>query len=133
MSDYVFIFEAQTGASSEIVICKMFYERDEDGPFNLNIESVLYEGKEVIGLISEEQFVQLELSGAHKLDVSLEEGEERDEWTRAKHFKQSLKKIINKRKTMTTDIIIEKIKLQKIRLDGGTQPRKEIDELGIGF
>jgi hypothetical protein len=37
--------------------------------------------------------------------------------------KQSLKKIINKRKTMT-----ERIKLQKIRLDGGTQPRKEIDE-----
>jgi hypothetical protein len=42
--------------------------------------------------------------------------------------KQSIKKSINKRKTMTTDIIIEKIKLQKIRLDGGTQPRKEIDE-----
>jgi hypothetical protein len=37
--------------------------------------------------------------------------------------KQSLKKSINKRKTMT-----ERIKLVKIRLDGGTQPRKEIDE-----
>jgi hypothetical protein len=37
--------------------------------------------------------------------------------------KQSLKKSINKRKTMT-----ERIKLAKIRLDGGTQPRKEIDE-----
>jgi hypothetical protein len=35
----------------------------------------------------------------------------------------SIKKIINKRKTMT-----ERIKLAKIRLDGGTQPRKEIDE-----
>jgi hypothetical protein len=79
MSDYEFIFEAQTGASSEIVICKMSYERDEDGPFNLSIESVLYEGKEVIGLISEEQFAQLELAGTYKLDVSLEEGEERDE------------------------------------------------------
>jgi hypothetical protein len=42
--------------------------------------------------------------------------------------KQSIKKIINKRKTMTTEIIIERVKLQKIRLDGGTQPRKEIDE-----
>jgi hypothetical protein len=40
----------------------------------------------------------------------------------------SIKKIINKRKTMTTEIIIERVKLQKIRLDGGTQPRKEIDE-----
>jgi len=29
---------------------------------------------------------------------------------------------------MTTDITIQRIKLQKIRLDGGTQPRKEIDE-----
>ena len=29
---------------------------------------------------------------------------------------------------MTTEIIIERVKLQKIRLDGGTQPRKEIDE-----
>jgi hypothetical protein len=79
MSEYEFIFEAQTGGSSETVICKMSYERDEDGPFNLSIESVLYEGKEVIGLISEEQFAQLELAGTHKLDVSLEEGEERDE------------------------------------------------------
>jgi len=32
---------------------------------------------------------------------------------------------------MTTDIIIEKVKLQGIRLDGGTQPRKEIDELMV--
>jgi hypothetical protein len=37
--------------------------------------------------------------------------------------KQSLKKSINKRKTMT-----ERVPLNKIRLDGGTQPRKEIDE-----
>jgi hypothetical protein len=79
MNEYEFIFEAQTGGSSETVICKMSYERDEDGPFNLSIESVLYEGKEVIGLISEEQFSQLELAGTYKLDVSLEEGEERDE------------------------------------------------------
>ena len=35
----------------------------------------------------------------------------------------SIKKIINKRKTMT-----ERVLLNKIRLDGGTQPRKEIDE-----
>jgi hypothetical protein len=79
MSDYEFIFEAQTGGSSEIVICKMTYERDEDGPFNSILESVLFEGKEVIGLISEEQFAQLELAGTYKLEVGLEEGEERDE------------------------------------------------------
>jgi hypothetical protein len=39
-----------------------------------------------------------------------------------------IQKNINKRKIMTTEIIIERVKLQKIRLDGGTQPRKEIDE-----
>jgi hypothetical protein len=39
-----------------------------------------------------------------------------------------IKKNTNQRKTMTTEIVIERIKLQKIRLDGGTQPRKEIDE-----
>ena len=42
--------------------------------------------------------------------------------------RQSIKKNTNQRKIMTTEIIIERVKLQKIRLDGGTQPRKEIDE-----
>ena len=79
MNEYEFLFEAQTGGGGETVICKMSYERDEDGPFNHSVESVLFEGKEVIGLISEEQFAQLEEAGTYKLDVSLEEGEERDE------------------------------------------------------
>jgi hypothetical protein len=79
MSEYEFLFEAQTGGGGETVICKMSYERDEDGPFNHSVESVLFEGKEVIGLISEEQFAQLEEAGTYKLDVSLEEGEERDD------------------------------------------------------
>ncbi len=76
MNEYEFIFEAQTGGSSETVICKMQYERDEDGPYNHSVESVLYEGKEVIGLISEEQFFQIEQSGIFKLSKNLEEGEE---------------------------------------------------------
>ena len=76
MSEYEFLFEAQTGGSSETVICKMSYERDEDGPFNHSVESVLFEDKEVIGLISEDQFAQLEEAGIHKLSKSLEEGEE---------------------------------------------------------
>jgi hypothetical protein len=79
MNEYEFIFEAQTGGSSETVICKMQYERDEDGPFNHSVESVLFEGKEVIGLISEDQFAQLEEAGIHKLSKSIEEGEELDE------------------------------------------------------
>ena len=77
MSDYEFIFEAQTGGSSETVICKMSYERDEDGVFAQNIESVLFEGKEVIGLISEDQFTELEGVGIDKLAVSIQEEKER--------------------------------------------------------
>jgi hypothetical protein len=76
MSEYEFLFEAQTGGGGETVICKMSYEKDEDGPFNHSVESVLFEGKEVIGLISEEQFAQLEEAGIYKLSKSLEEGEE---------------------------------------------------------
>jgi hypothetical protein len=79
MNEYEFIFEAQTGTGSETVICKMQYEMDEDGPFNENIESIIFEGKEVIGLLTDEQYNELQVAGIHKLVVSLEEGEERDE------------------------------------------------------
>jgi hypothetical protein len=77
MIDYEFLFEAKTGGGGETVICKMSYERDEDGVFAQNIESVLFEGKEVIGLISEDQFTELEGVGIDKLAVSIEEEKER--------------------------------------------------------
>ena len=76
MSEYEFLFEAQTGGSSETVICKMSYERDEDGAYRQNIESILFDGKEVIGLISELQFSELELLGIDKLAKTIAEGEE---------------------------------------------------------
>ena len=77
MIDYEFLFEAQTGGGGETVICRMVYERDEDGVFGQNIESILFEGKEVIGLISEDQFTELEGVGIDKLAVSIEEEKER--------------------------------------------------------
>ena len=77
MSEYEFLFEAKTGGGGETVICKMSYERDEDGVFAQNIESVLFEGKEVIGLISEDQFTELEGVGIDKLAVSIKEEKER--------------------------------------------------------
>jgi hypothetical protein len=77
MSEYEFLFEAKTGGGGETVICKMSYERDEDGAYGQNIESVLFEGKEVIGLISEDQFTELEGVGIDKLAVSIEEEKER--------------------------------------------------------
>jgi hypothetical protein len=76
MSEYEFLFEAKTGGGGETVICKMSYERDEDGAYAQNIESVLFEGKEVIGLISELQFSELELLGIDKLAKTIKEGEE---------------------------------------------------------
>jgi hypothetical protein len=77
MSEYEFLFEAKTGGGDETVVCKMSYERDEDGVFAQNIESVLFEGKEVIGLISEDQFTELEGVGIDKLAVSIQEEKER--------------------------------------------------------
>jgi hypothetical protein len=76
MSEYEFLFEAKTGGGGETVICKMFYERDEDGAYGQNIESILFDGKEVIGLISELQFSELELLGIDKLAKTIEQGEE---------------------------------------------------------
>ena len=76
MSEYEFLFEAKTGGGDETVICKMSYERDEDGVFAQNIESILFDGKEVIGLISELQFSELELLGIDKLAKTIAEGEE---------------------------------------------------------
>ena len=73
MKDYEFTFNATTGAGDETVTCKMFYEQDEDGPYFENIESVIFEGKEVIGLISEEQFSDLEMIGINKLREHLAE------------------------------------------------------------
>jgi hypothetical protein len=77
MIDYEFYFEAKTGAGGEIVTCKMSYEMDEDGPFSQNIESVIFEGKEVIGLISDEQFTELGNLGIDKLAASITEANER--------------------------------------------------------
>lgn len=77
MIDYEFYFEAQTGTGSETVICKMQYEMDEDGPFNENIESIIFEGKEVIGLLTDEQYSELETAGIYKLAVSIEEANDR--------------------------------------------------------
>ncbi len=76
MSEYEFLFEAKTGGGGETVICKMSYERDEDGAYGQNIESILFDGKEVIGLISELQFSELELLGIDKLAKTIEQGEE---------------------------------------------------------
>ena len=67
MKDYEFTFNATTGAGGETVTCKMVYERDEHGPYFENIEEITFEGVSVIGLLSEEQFSELEMVGVNKL------------------------------------------------------------------
>lgn len=61
-------FQATTGAGGEIVQVTMSYEEDIDGIYAENIESVKFEGVEVIGLISEEQFAELEIEGCNAIN-----------------------------------------------------------------
>jgi hypothetical protein len=77
MRDYEFTFNATTGGGGETVTCKMSYERDEHGPYFENIETVKFEGVEVTGLITEEQFAELEMVGVNKLRQHLAEEKDR--------------------------------------------------------
>jgi len=75
--DFEFYFEAKTGGGGETVTCKMTYERDEHGTYAENIESIIFMGIEVIGLLTEEQFAELEIDGAMKLATHLQEEKDR--------------------------------------------------------
>ena len=77
MRDYEFTFEAKTGGGGETVTCKMTYERDEYGTFAENIETVMFEGVEVTGLLSEEQFAELEIDGTMQLVTHLQKEKDR--------------------------------------------------------
>lgn len=77
MNDYEFIFNATTGAGDETVTCTMSYERDEHGTYFENIEEVMYEGVSVLGLLSDEQFSDLEMVGLNKLNAHLKEEKDR--------------------------------------------------------
>jgi transcriptional antiterminator len=77
MRDYEFTFNATTGAGGETVTCKMTYERDGYGTFAENIETVMFDGVEVTGLLSEEQFAELEIDGVMKLATHLQQEKDR--------------------------------------------------------
>jgi hypothetical protein len=66
-------FDTTVGAGSEVVTIVYEYEYDGDTSYNESIIEVLFEGKEVIGLLSDEQFKDLEMEAAmrfqeHKLN-----------------------------------------------------------------
>jgi hypothetical protein len=77
MKDYEFTFNATTGAGGVTVTCKMSYERDEHGTFFENIEDVTYEGISIMGLLTDEQFADLEMVGVNKLRQHLAEEKDR--------------------------------------------------------
>ena len=66
-------FDTTTGAGSEIVTVVYEYENDGETTYNESIIEVWFEGKDVIGLFSDEQFKELEMEAAmrfqhHKLN-----------------------------------------------------------------
>ena len=71
-------FDTTTGAGSEIVTVVYEYETDGETTYNESIKEVWFEGKNVIGLFSDEQFKELDIEAAmrfqnHKLNYKLED------------------------------------------------------------
>ena len=57
-------FDTTTGAGSEVVTIVYYYEHDGETSYNENIEEIWFEGRNVTGLISDEQFKELEIEAA---------------------------------------------------------------------
>ena len=71
-------FDTTVGAGSEIVTVVYEYSSDEDGTYNESIKEVWFEGRNVIGLFSDEQFKELDIEAAmrfqnHKLNYKMED------------------------------------------------------------
>jgi hypothetical protein len=71
-------FDTTTGAGSEVVTVVYEYENDGETTYNENIKEVWFEGRDVIGLFSDEQFKELEMEAAmrfqhHKLNFKYED------------------------------------------------------------
>ena len=71
-------FDTTTGAGSEIVTVVYEYSSDEDGTYNESIKEIWYQTRNVIGLLSDESFKELECEAAmrfqhHKLNYKMED------------------------------------------------------------
>ena len=60
-------FETTTGAGGETVQCVLEYSVDEEGTYAENLKSIHFEGVDVFALLSDEQFMQIEMDGTMKL------------------------------------------------------------------
>ena len=57
-------FDTTVGAGSEIVTVVYEYENDGETTYNETIKEVWFQGRNVIGLFSDEQFKELEMEAA---------------------------------------------------------------------
>jgi hypothetical protein len=69
--EYEFKFETTTGAGDETVQCVLEYSIDEEGTYAENLKSIHYEGTNVFSLLSDEQFVEIEMRGTMMLSSHL--------------------------------------------------------------
>jgi hypothetical protein len=69
--EYEFKFETTTGAGGETVQCVLEYSIDEEGTYAENLKSIRYEGVDVFALLSDEQYMQIEMDGTMKLSSHL--------------------------------------------------------------
>ncbi len=70
-------FDTTTGAGSEIVTVVYEYEYDGETTYNESIKEIWFNGRDVIGLLSDEQFKELDMEAAmrfqhHKLNYKQE-------------------------------------------------------------
>ena len=71
-------FDTTTGEGSEIVTVVYEYENDGETTYNESIKEVWFEGRNVIGLFSDEHFKELEMEATmrfqhHKVNYKLED------------------------------------------------------------
>jgi hypothetical protein len=64
-------FDTTVGEGSVIVTVVMEYEQDEEGTYNESIEEVWFEGRNVMGIFTVEQYKELEIEGCMRLQKHL--------------------------------------------------------------
>jgi hypothetical protein len=64
-------FDTTVGEGSVIVTVVIEYEQDEEGIYNENIEEVWFEGRNVMGIFTVEQYKELEIEGCMRLQKHL--------------------------------------------------------------
>ena len=62
-----FKFETTTGAGDETVQCALEYDMDEEGTYAENLKSIECQGVDVFALLSDEQFMDIEMKGTMML------------------------------------------------------------------